>query len=68
MDIEKNLPRNEIDKKYTWATEDIYPTDEAFLEALNDFKKTINEASRFNGIATSSAANLLEYSTAFKSV
>lgn len=61
MDIEKILPRKEIPVEFTWATEDIYPSDEAFLDALNDFKKNIQKAEQFNGVATKSAANLLEY-------
>ncbi len=61
MDIEKVLPRNEIDPAYTWATEDIYPTDEAFIEELNNFRAGIPEIAKFDGIATSCAHSLLEY-------
>ena len=61
MDIEKILPRNEISEEYKWATEDIYPSDEAFLEDLKCFKKSIAEAEKFNNVATTSAKNLLEY-------
>ena len=61
MDIEKILPRNEIDNKYKWATEDIYPTDEAFLADLKNFKATIETAEKYNNVATSSAHKLLEY-------
>lgn len=61
MDIEKVLPRNEIATEYKWATEDIYSSDEAFLEELNQFKANIPEISRFDGIATQSAKSLLEY-------
>ena len=61
MDIEKILPRNEISEEYKWATEDIYPSNEAFLDDLKCFKKSIAEAEKFNNVATTSAKNLLEY-------
>ena len=61
MDIEKILPRNEINEEYKWATEDIYTSDEAFLEELKNFKSIIETAEKFNNVATSSAKNLLEY-------
>ena len=38
MDIEKILPRNEINEEYKWATEDIYTSDEVFLEELKTAK------------------------------
>lgn len=61
MDIEKVLPRNEINKEYTWATEDIYPSDEAFLEELKNFREHAAEISNFDGKATESAKSLLDY-------
>ena len=61
MDIEKILPRTEINDEYKWATVDIYPSDEAFLDDLKGFKKSIEEAEKFNNVATSSAKNLLTY-------
>lgn len=61
MDIEKVLPRNEIALEYKWATEDIYSSDEAFLEELNSFRKSIHEIGKFDGVATKSAKALLEY-------
>lgn len=61
MDIEKVLPRNEIAPEYKWATEDIYPSDEAFLEELKLFRDRIPEISKFDGLATTNACSLLEY-------
>ena len=61
MDIEKILPRNEINNEYKWATEDIYPSDEAFLDELKSFKKSIENAEKFNNVATTSAKNLLAF-------
>ena len=43
MDIEKVLPRDEIALEYKWATEDIYSSDEAFLEELKN-EKTDDES------------------------
>ena len=61
MDIEKILPRNEINKEFTWATEDIYPSDEAFLDALRAFKDTTAVMEQLNGKIVESSANLLKF-------
>ena len=37
---EERIPkRSEVAKENTWAIEDIFPTDEAWEKALEDFKK-----------------------------
>ncbi len=61
MDIEKVLPRDEIALEHKWATEDIYPSDEAFIEELNRFRANIPEITGFDGTATASAQLLLKY-------
>ncbi len=61
MDTEKILTRGEINKEYTWATEDIYANDEAFLADLDVLKEKIKGFEEFNGKAAKSAANLLAF-------
>lgn len=61
MDIEKILPRNEIKKEFTWATEDIYPSDEAFLDAIHAFKDTTAVMEQLNGKIIESSADLLKF-------
>ncbi len=61
MDTSIILNRNEVPKEYTWATQDLYPTDEAFLADVEKFKQLVKKADSFNGRATTSAANLLEF-------
>ncbi|MGN0375078.1 MAG: oligoendopeptidase F [Butyrivibrio sp.] len=61
MDIEKVLSRNEIDRRFTWATEDIYPSDEAFIDALAKFRESIDVIKQYDGKAVTDAKSLLEY-------
>ncbi|MCM1308932.1 MAG: oligoendopeptidase F [Butyrivibrio sp.] len=61
MDIEKILTRSEIPDEYKWAVEDIYASDEIFLEELDRFRKSIEEIGRFKENGLSDAASLLEY-------
>ena len=40
MAAQKKIPkRSEVDKQYTWATEDLFATDELWEKALEDAKK-----------------------------
>lgn len=42
MAAQKKIPkRSEVDKQYTWATEDLFATDELWEKALEDAKKYI---------------------------
>lgn len=61
MDIEKILPRTEIPKEYTWATEDIYPSDDDFLNTLKEFRDTTAKMEQLNGKFIQSAAAMLEF-------
>ena len=41
--MEKKIPkRSEVEKQYTWATEDLYKTDELWFESLENAKKYIS--------------------------
>ncbi len=53
--------RAEAEKKYTWATEDLFSTDEDFLASLEDAKRYTEGFSSYRGTLADSAARLLEY-------
>lgn len=53
--------RNEISNEYKWSIEDIFPTDDAWENALNKAKEYALKVSTFNGKISKSATNLLEY-------
>ena len=53
--------RDELDKRYTWAIEDIFADDEAFSAALKDAEKFIERCEAMKGRLTESADSLLEY-------
>ena len=50
MAAQKKIPkRSEVDKQYTWATEDLFATDELWEGALEDAKKYIPMAEAYKG-------------------
>ncbi|MBO6010722.1 MAG: oligoendopeptidase F family protein, partial [Oscillospiraceae bacterium] len=53
--------RDELDKRYTWATEDIYPDDAAFSAALKDAEAFIGRYEAMKGRLTESAESLLAF-------
>lgn len=61
MDIEKILTRSEVPAEYKWAVEDLYASDEIFLQELDKFKSNIEEVERFKQNGLNDAASLLEY-------
>lgn len=61
MDIEKILTRSEVPTEYKWAVEDLYASDEIFLQELDKFKSNIEEVERFKQNGLNDAASLLEY-------
>lgn len=61
MDIEKILTRSEVPTEYKWAVEDLYASDEIFLQELDKFKSNIEEIERFKQNGLNDAASLLEY-------
>lgn len=60
--MSKTTPlRSEVPSKFTWATEDLYINDEAFLTDLDIFKDKINELSQYRGVIASDSRKLYEY-------
>ena len=59
---EQRIPkRSEVDKQYTWAIEDIYPTDEAWAEDLSRLKEIPDRIKAFKGRLGESGDTLLEF-------
>ena len=58
MDIKS---REDIPEQYTWDLTTVYPTDEAFLAALEQAKAYPAQLADWQGKATASAENLLAY-------
>lgn len=52
--------RQEIADKYKWKLTDIYVSDDAWREALNEVSGKLNEVEQFRGKITESAQNLLK--------
>ena len=60
----KKIPeRSEVALADRWAVEDMYPSDEAWMEDLERMKKLTQELSGFAGRLGESAATLLEYAS-----
>ena len=53
--------RSEVEKEYTWATEDLYASDDAWYADLEEAKKIKNKVSTFAGKLSSSAKIMLEF-------
>ncbi|RKD92146.1 oligoendopeptidase F [Mangrovibacterium diazotrophicum] len=52
--------RAEIDDKYKWNLTDIYPSDEAWRDAVNALSSELDQIETFKGTLTKSAENLLK--------
>lgn len=64
MTKQKRIPkRSEVEKKYTWALEDIFASDELWEEALNDCRKYPERLTSFRGRLGESAETLYNYLT-----
>lgn len=55
--------RAEVPVEDTWATEDLYPNDEAFLAELEEFKSKISVFSEYRGVIATDSTKLYEYFT-----
>lgn len=53
--------RSEVRKEFTWATEDIYPSDQAWQEDLNEAKKLKDHMLELKGKLGGSAGDMLEF-------
>ena len=64
----KQKSRNEIDNNYKWDLSKIYLNDSLWEEDYNLLKKDINDISKFKGIITRSAKDLLDYLKTYNSL
>ena len=55
------MKRSEADPRYTWATEDLFPTDQAWLESYQALQAAPEQLCAYQGRLGESAATLLEY-------
>lgn len=62
MAKQKSIPkRNEVEKQYTWALEDIFATDELWEDALNECRTYPEKIAAFCGHLGGSAETLYSY-------
>ena len=62
MAKQKQIPkRSEVEKKYTWATEDLFATDELWEQALEAAKVYPEKLAAYRGRLAKDAEALLEY-------
>ena len=54
------ITRNEINEKDTWDLSTIYPTDQAWEEALKDLTEQLETVAQYEGHLLDSADSLLE--------
>lgn len=62
------LERNQVDTKYAWKLEDIYPSDDAWKQAKDKIKADADKIETYKGTLASSPKSLLaylEFSSAF---
>lgn len=53
--------RDQVEREYTWATEDLYESDEAFLADFDRLKDMVAQAEAFNQKAVSSGEDMLAF-------
>lgn len=62
MAKQKIVPkRSDVEKQYTWATEDIFASDELFFEALEELRSMPDRVASYRGRLAESAETLHEY-------
>ncbi|MBR5949207.1 MAG: oligoendopeptidase F [Clostridia bacterium] len=62
MAKQKIVPkRSEVEKQYTWATEDIFASDELFFEAFEEVRTLPERIASYRGRLSESAETLYEY-------
>lgn len=62
MSEKNSLPkRNEIEKQFTWAIEDLYASDELWEKEYNELKELLPEAAKYRGKLSESAQTLLDF-------
>lgn len=55
------LKRSEADPRYTWATEDLFPTDQAWMESYKALQSAPEQLCAYQGRLGENAGTLLEY-------
>lgn len=58
MDMQKN--REEIDSRYKWRLEDLFETDELWLQTAQAAEEKIEEIRKYSGKFTKNAASMAE--------
>ena len=62
MEKNKNIPkRSELEKKFTWAIEDLYPSDDLWQEEYTKIKEMLPKATEYQGNISQSSGNLLGF-------
>ena len=61
MKQNKIMKRSEVPEEFTWKLSDIFESDEAWLEALEELKAYPKKYAKLQGKLGESAANLLKY-------
>lgn len=61
MNANTIMERSDVPVQYRWATEDLYPSDEAFLNELEDFTENIQKAEVFGRRGLDNSKTLLEF-------
>ncbi|MBO4384794.1 MAG: oligoendopeptidase F [Clostridia bacterium] len=62
MAKQKHIPkRSEVEKQYTWATEDLFASDELWEKSLEEMKAYPERIASFKGRISASPETLLEY-------
>ncbi len=62
MSTKMSLPkRNEVDKKHTWAIEDLYASDESWQQEFDRIKELIKNAVEYHGRLSKSGELLLNF-------
>ncbi len=62
MSERNSLPkRNEVEKQFTWAIEDLYVNDELWEKEYNELKDMLPEAAKYRGRLSESAQTLLDF-------
>ncbi|NLO08727.1 MAG: oligoendopeptidase F [Clostridiales bacterium] len=60
-EVERLPKRNEVEKQFTWAIEDLYATDELWEKEYNELKELLPKAAVYRGRLAESAKTLLDF-------
>ena len=60
-EVERLPKRNEVEKQFTWAIEDLYATDELWEKEYNELKELLPKAAEYRGRLAESSKTLLDF-------